>query len=475
MNPFLAFKISRARRSLIALTELTTPRYQTGWVHRVIAEKMQAFSIAVAAGKSPRLLLSMPPRHGKSTLAERLAVFHLGHNPWHEIIFAGYALEPAKDRSKHARDVAMSDECALTFPDLVVSRDSRAKSNWTTTQGGGCYAVGVGGSIVSKGAHVLIIDDPVKGWLEASSALVRDKGWDWYTGDARNRLAPGGGVLCIQTRWHLDDLTGRLIEFSSHEGYESIRFPAVAEVDEEYRKAGEALHPERYDLESLDAIRETMGPQKWEALFQQNPTTPGGSVWERAWFKYWTADRPTPAQHAAGFRQRPERFDRVVASWDLTFGSTSKRASFVVGQVWGQSGRDFFLLEEVRGRWGFGESLRQIKAQLARYPGIHAMLIEKKANGAAILEQLAPAVTCRLVPVEPKGSKIARAHACAGILENGHVFLPDPASFAKTAEYLDECCAFPDSANDDRVDTTSQALIALARSSSVIARPRGDR
>lgn len=198
----LAAPLARARQSLLAFTKAQTPNYRAGWVHGEIAAHMERFSAAVARGESPRLVLTVPPRYGKSRLAECLATWHLGHNPHHEVIVAGFALGPAQDRTRAAREMALDADARLSFPMLSLSRDTASKTDWRLEvngkRAGGAYAAGVRGTLTSKGANILIVDDPFKDWETAQSPAMRMKAWDWYRSTARTRLAPGGGVLVIQ-------------------------------------------------------------------------------------------------------------------------------------------------------------------------------------------------------------------------------------------------------------------------------------
>jgi hypothetical protein len=298
----LADSTDAARRHLLPFVQQTHPDYIAGWVHREICARLEAFSQAVARQEAPRLLLSLPPRHGKSVIAsERYPVWHLGHYPDHEIVVAGYALKPARDRVREARKVVTSEASRRVFPELSMSSDIRSKTDWRTTAGGGCYATGCTGSLTGSGATVLVIDDPHKDWAESYSALKRDAVWDWYCSTAYTRLAPGGGVLGIWTRWHEDDLAGRLLDRAGDEGWEVINYPAIAVEDERHRSAGDALHEARWPLERLAKRKSLLTTRMWEALFLGQPSSPGGSVWQRHWWRHWTAGAPTPAQAAAGW------------------------------------------------------------------------------------------------------------------------------------------------------------------------------
>lgn len=293
--------------------------------------------------------------------------------------------------------------------------------------------------------NCLIIDDPIKDRAEADSQTIRNKIWDWYTSTAYTRLAPGGGIIVINTRWHMDDLSGRLLEAQTRgEGdkWKVINFPAIAETDEPHRKAGEALHPERYPLEQLLAIKQAVGSRDWEALYQQHPVPDGGAIFKEEWLqRRWT--------------KLPE-MSQVIISWDMSFKEGTS-SDYVVGQVWGRSGADLYLIDQARGRWGFTETLAQFKALYAKYPHAYRILIEDKANGPAVIDTLKHEIP-KIIPIEPDGSKEARAHAVTPLFESGNVYLPADGIYPWLTEYTSELLQFPSGAHDDQVDATTQAI-----------------
>lgn len=463
------FEACELRHDLVAYTAAHTPDYHAGWFHRDLATKLEKFSADVAAKRSPRMLIEAPPRHGKSRLtSECYPPWHLGKYPQHEIVVAGYGLAIAQDRTKAARDLALSETNEIIFPWARVSRDSSAKANWQLEgYKGSLRAVGQTGPLTGRGAEILILDDLVKDYAAALSPLQRDAVWNWYLSTAYTRLAPGGGIIIIMTRWHDDDLAGRALLEQADEGWEIVSYPAIATRDEKHRKVGEALHPERFPLEDLQKKKRALGSAIFQALYQQSPTSPGGSVWKEAWFNFWTSDKGK-VKADPRFKVRPSSFGAIYQSWDLTFKAT-KSGSYVVGQVWGKRGSDLYLLDEVRGRWGFVETKAQIEATLKRWPATRKVLIEDKANGPAIIDALRGSLGRKIKAVQPDGSKIARAHAVAGVLESGRVYLPDPDAVPWVSDYVEEVCLFPVGANDDRVDSTSQFLRYAAKTRPILA------
>ncbi|HKI85832.1 MAG TPA: phage terminase large subunit [Thermoanaerobaculia bacterium] len=486
----LAAQVERQLRheDLLELVLASFPAYEAGWFHHDVADRLREFSEAVARRESPRLMLLAPPRHGKTFLAsERFPVWHLGRHPSHWIMNCAYAQSLANRSSKRARGVAREPFVAETFEGWGLDDERQAVEEWETNQGGGYKAVGVGGSATGSGADILIIDDPVKNSEEAHSENKREAVWEWYQSTAYTRLAPGGGVLVIMTPWHEDDLAGRLIKASeSGEGdhFEVVRYPAIAEVDEEHRKAGEALHPERFPLERLQATRKAVGPYVWQALYQCRPTSEGGSIWLRDWWRYWEHSSPSvdadverlarlaemgdksARKELDRWRVRkgllPSRFHEVILSADMSFGSQSSSASYCVIDAWARVGANKYLLDEARGRWPFPEAKRRFKEFVKKWPQARRKYVENKANGPAIIDELKYEIP-GLIPVEPDGSKVARAHAVSHEIESGNVFLPDPSIAPWVRDRIEEYTAFPHGTRDDRVDTTSQALRKLGR------------
>lgn len=296
-----------ARRRLIPFIQYFNPKYDVGWCHEVLAAKLEKFVEDCVARRSPRLMITFPPRHGKSEQTSRkLPPFILGHHPELEIILASYGISLAEQFSKHVIQLLKDERYQNLFPNTRLHPDDQAMSGWRTTAGGGFKPAGVGVGVTGMGAHVLIIDDPFKDRQEADSDTVRNSTWDWYTDVAMTRLAPGGGILIINTRWHDDDLSGRLLAMMNDkeqdqthiDQWDLVNFAAVAEDDEyltpDYRlvtepeegarlvrSAGDALHPARYPIELLLRMKATMHPRSWNALYQQKPVPDDGEFFCR--------------------------------------------------------------------------------------------------------------------------------------------------------------------------------------------------
>ena len=461
-----------ARQSFVGFVYATMPEYCMGWVHERICAELDAFLDDVLARRSPRLMICMPPRHGKSELASRrFPAYAFGRHPDISIIATSYAADLASRMNRDVQRVMDDPVYRALFPDVgLAGKNIRAVTDGNYLRNSDIFEIvghkgsyrsaGVGGGITGMGGDILIIDDPFKDRAEADSPTIRRKVWDWYTSTLYTRLAPGGGILVINTRWHMDDLSGRLLEAQRRgEGdhWRVIEFPAIAERDEPHRKAGEALHPERYPLEQLAAIRAAIGTRDWQALYQQHPTPDGGNIFKAEWLRFWYP------------KDLPERFDQLLISWDMTF-KDGDDTDYVVGQVWGRKGADRYLLDQTRARMGFTETLTAFTALADRWPGATRKLVEDKANGPAVIDSLRHIVS-GIIPVEPEGGKTARAHAVTTFFEAGNVLIPHPEHCPWASEYIAELTQFPGAAHDDQVDATTQALRDMQAHAGMIIDP----
>lgn len=451
-----------ASRCLAGFIQYTLKNYQMGWVHEEICCVLDEFLQDVADGKSPRTMLTMPPRHGKSEIASvRFPAYALGRYPNLSMISTSYSADLASRMNRNVQRVIDDDLYRDIFPDTALS----GKNIRTTTQGsylrnsdifevvghnGSYRSAGVGGGITGMGGNILLIDDPIKDRAEADSPTIREKVWDWYTSTLYTRLAPGGGIILIQTRWHMDDLAGRLLE-AQNEGsgdtWRVINYEAIATKDEKHRKAGEALHPVRYPIKQLESIKRTIGSRDFEALYQQKPIPDGGAIFASEWLKYWTPET------------LPEKFDTVIMSWDLSFKDTDG-SDFAVGQVWGKKGSEVFLLDQVRKRMGFSQTLHEFVALSNKWPQVQNKYIEDKANGPAVIDALKKHIS-GIIPIDPDGSKTARAYATTPFFEAGNVYLPAKGVNNWSQALIDELLQFPSGAHDDQVDALTQAIRKL--------------
>lgn len=363
--------------------------------------------------------------------------------PWKRIIFASYEADFASTFGRRVRNTL--EDIGPRYGVLVAS-DSSAANRWETTAGGGMFTTGVGGPMTGKGADLLVVDDPVKNAEEAESETYRKRNWEWWQSTARTRLEPGGAAVVVQTRWHEEDLYGKLKKDAIEGGefWDELVLPAIAEDGDQLGRAiGDALWPERYAVAALEAIKRAVGSRVWAALYQQRPSPDEGGILKRAWFnKRWLV--------------LPSDCEEVLQSWDCAFKDTDG-SDYVVGQVWGRRKAERFLLDQVRDRMDFPTTLQAIRDLSARWPQAIAKLVEDKANGPAVIATLSQELI-GLIPVNPEGGKLVRAAAISPLLEAGNVWFP-PATVAPwMQELVEECATFPNGAHDDQVDAMSQAL-----------------
>lgn len=402
---------------------------------------------AVERGDLKRVMLFMPPRHSKSmTVTETFPSFFIGRNPDRRVIAVSYSGDLAYRFGKANR--SKLNEFGGSIFGVSLSREKTSMTNWEVGEHrGGMLSVGVGGSITGQGADLMIIDDPIKNRMEADSITYRNRLWDEWQNTLLTRLQPGAAVIIILTRWHEDDLAGRILNFDK-ENWEIIRLPAICEDeagDPLGRRTGETLWPEKYDWKWAVNKKREVGSYVWNALYQQQPSPPEGNIIQRKWWRY--------------YRQAPSRFDEIIQSWDCAF-KDEQTSDYVVGQVWGRRGADKYLLDQVRGRMDFPSTVRAVESLSAKWPQARAKLIEDKANGPAVISTLKSKIS-GLIPVNPEGGKMARLQAVSPDIEAGNIYLPEPSIAAWVHDYVEEFAAFPNGANDDQVDATSQALLRL--------------
>jgi len=325
------------------------------------------------------------------------------------------------------------------------------------TAGGCYYAVGRGGPITGRGAHLLIIDDPIKDREEAQSETLRRNLHEWYSSVAYTRLQPGAAIVLVQTRWHEDDLAGWLLREHAEEDWEVVSFPAIAERNESFRREGEALWPDKFPLPLLEQIRQAVGSSIWAALYQQRPAAAEGAMFKRDWWQRYSV---------------APQSSRVIQSWDTAFKS-GRENDYSVCTTWAQASSGYFLLSLWRGRVEFPE-LKKRLVDLATEWNANAILVEDAASGQSLIQELRTTAV-PILPIKADSDKLSRAAAVTPLLEAGKVFLPESAPWLN--DYLDELAAFPTGAHDDSVDSTTQALNYLRLNSGeggilFVGRPR---
>lgn len=449
-----------AGRRFLPFVTYTWRDYHVAPAHRYLAGKLEAFEAAVRAKESPRLMVFLPPRFGKSELtSRRYPGWVLGRNPDWNVGIVSYGAELAEELSADARRVVLGDEYGEVFgttyqPDagstVELDRTSKAVNHWRVAgRRGGVRAVGVGGALTGRGFDVCIIDDPIKGRKEADSELVRDDLWHWWQGTLRTRIEPGGGVLLVQTRWHHDDLAGRLIE-SRAGRWEVVNFPALAEENDPVGRAvGEPLDPERYDAAAYAEIREDTDDREWWAQFQGQPSPDKGDIFERDWFHV----EPLPP----GGNHLP-----CVQYWDTAHGKRNpkRKGDRSVCATWRVEGNRYRLIHLYVGRPGYHE-LKPLAIQLAATFNPVAVIIEDHSSGISLIQDLKNETRLPVLPWNTRNEdKAMRARAVAPTVQAGRAIISLPAQQAEL--FIREHTIFPHGKYDDIVDTTSMALAHLS-------------
>lgn len=463
----------RARRGLLAFTLYTKPGYNVGWHHRELCRKLNAF----ARGEIKRLMVFMPPRHGKSELvSRRLPAFILGKDPNAKIIAASHTADLANAMNRDVQKIIDSEKYLEIFPETRLSGENvrtltygswlRNSEEFEVVGFEGAYkCAGVGGALSGRGGNFLLLDDPIKDNEQAQSLTYREKLWDWYNTVFATRAEKDAGILITLTRWHEDDLAGRLLALAKSDPeadqWEVVNFPAIKDLVEneaDEREEGEALWPWKYPIEKLKTIRATAGSRVFNGLYQQRPSAEEGDILKREWmlkrYKY------LPELHKG-------RWSNLLVSADLRFKKDENSGDWVVYQVWARVGAQIYFLGESRGRWGFTKSVTEFQKISASSPignfKSPLKLVENKANGPALEDALSSKIS-GIVLVEPDGGKLARVNAVTPLWEAGNIWLPDDSIYPAMPAIVEEWVNFgPGCKFDDRADTMSQALVRFQR------------
>ena len=437
-------KAALARRSLLRFTEFTNPAYQRAQHHEQIAAKLEA----VERGEIDRLMIFMPPRHGKSELAsKRFPAWCLGRDPKRQIIAASYNSDLANDFGRNVRNIVAEPEFAQVFPGVGLATDSAAANRMNTNHGGAYVAAGVGTAVTGRGANIALIDDPFKDREEADSERRRELVWDWYRSTLYTRLMPGGAIVLIQTRWHEDDLAGRLLEQDGRieDGgqWDVLELPAIDEQ-------GAALWPDWYPVPTLERIKATIGPREWSALYQQRPQPDEGTFFRREWFDEW---KQPPALRYYG-----------TSDYAVTDGG----GDYTVHRVWGIDAKgdvyrvDGYRAQETSDKW--------IEAKLdliAKWKPLawfgEGGVIQKAIEPMLKRRMRERNVHCRLEWLPSVADKPTRARSFQAMAATGRVHFEPGAD-------LSEFLVFPAGKHDDDVDTASLIGRAIDQAHPAIVR-----
>jgi predicted phage terminase large subunit-like protein len=413
---------------------------------KLLCEKLAA----VERGDIKRLMVFMPPRHSKSqTVSETFPSWFLGRNPNKRVMLISYGDSLARTFGRKNR--SKFKDFGYDIFNLTVAKDSASTNHWSIEgHTGGMLSQGIEASLTGHGADLCVIDDPIRNREVAMSKTQRDKIYDEYRSSVMTRLTSSGCCILIQTRWHMDDLAGAILENETGK-WDVVSFPAIASEDDLLgRKAGDPLWPENgFDREWLDNIKVSIGSAAFQSLYQQTPVDDEGNIIKRSWLKFY--DQP------------PAEFEDVVISLDAAFKGheTSDYCAFT---VWGKNGAEKFLLDIVRERLDFPQTVATLRQLVAKYPDATAKIVEDKANGSAVIDYLKKEIS-GIVPYTPKESKIARLSAVSPLFEAGNIYLPTERRLPLIFDYVTELTGFPNVKTDDMADSTSMALTFLERES----------
>lgn len=444
----------RARGGFIEFVRWMWPEFIESGHHRVMADAFDR----VERGECKRLMINMGPRHTKSEFASKFfPAYCLGRNPRRKLMQCANTGELAVGFGRQVRNIVDSDEYKNLFDGVTLSDDSRAAGRWNTNKNGEYFASGVGGVVTGRGADILVIDDPHSEQEAALNSLsIYNNAYEWYMAGPRQRLQPGGAIVIVATRWHTLDLCGRLLkDMAEREGadqWEVIELPAIVD---EHTPEERPIWPSFWDIDELRATRATLPAQKWQAQYQQRPTSEEGAVIKREWWRTWDKKEP------------PEcRF--VIQAWDTAY--TAKQSSdFNACSTWGvfdvedESGEtqaNLILLDAYKARLEFPELKREALAAYEQFQP-DACLIEAKASGWPLIQELrrlgipVTDVTQSRGTKQAPNDKLSRLNAVSDLFASGYVWAPDT-RFAE--EVIEEFASFPFGQNDDLVDTGIMVL-----------------
>ena len=420
-----------------------------------------------------RLIISMPPQEGKTTMISKFGILWFLRN--HPTLRIGVVSYDADNATRISYSIRAEIERADISIGLKLVSSQKALSRWNLQEGGGLYATGIGGGLTGRPIDLLLIDDPVKDYRNADSMLLSSQAWQWWQTVARPRLAPYAPVILVMTRWHEADLAGRMIDKQEQDStngddhfdkWKVINIPAEAEQQPDIlgRKPGQFMQSARGRTRvQWLATKRAIEPRFWSALYQGKPTPDVGDIWLKTWWRRYDSLLWSVALDGS---YRLKGFDTVIQSWDAAFRNT-KNSDFVCGQVWAKKDADAYLIYQVWARLSFSDTVNAIRRVSQLFPDAKRKIIEAKANGDAIIDSLKHEIP-GIIPANPTSSKEARASAVSPFIRAGNVYLPtaqiarsEPALSFDIDAFIQEATSFPNGAHDDQVDATSQALSEL--------------
>ena len=454
MNMFEVYKqslnIEQAQGDFMAFVGEMWPGFIHGRHHKVMARKFEE----IAEGKIKRLIINMPPRHTKSEFASfLLPAWFLGKYPQKKIIQTSNTAELAVGFGRKVRNLVSSEQYHKIFPNVNLRSDSKAAGRWATNQNGEYFAIGVGGTVTGKGADLLIIDDPhseQEAALASGDPTVFDRVYEWYTSGPRQRLQPGGAIVVVMTRWSKRDLTGRIVQSSidreGNDEWEIIDFPAIM-------PSGNPLWPQFWSIEELEALRSELPASKWNAQYQQSPTSEEGAIIKREWWQIWE-------------KEDPPRCEYIIQSWDTAF-TKNERSDYSACTTWGvfymnenENDAHIILLDAFKRRMEFPE-LKKVAFDTYKEWEPDAFVVEAKASGAPLIYEIrAMGIPVQEFTPSRGNDKMVRINSISDLFASGKVWAPGT---RWADEVIEEMAAFPNSDHDDLVDSTTQALIRFRK------------
>lgn len=438
-----------ARDDLIEFCKQMDPNYKVGTHHRMLANML----MAIAEGDKDRISVNIAPRHGKSQLVSiYFPAWFLGKYPDKKVLMVSHTADLAVDFGRKVRNLIATEDYKRIFPAVTLAADSKSAGRWNTNFQGEYFATGVGSALAGRGADLLLIDDPhneqdiVNGNYE-----VFEKAWTWFTTGARTRLMPGGRIAIIQTRWHPDDLTGKVIkDMSVNDGtdqYEVVEFPAILNENTPNEKA---LWPEQFSLEDLRRIKAGMPTFQWNAQYQQNPTAEGAAIIKRDWWKIWD-------------KEDPPRCEYIILAMD-TAAETNNRADYTAITTWGvfkderltDDNYHIILLNAINTRVEFPE-LKDLALEQWNEWKPDSFIVEKKSSGVALYQELRRMgiPVSEFTPSRGTGDKMVRLNAVSDLFRSGMVWRSE---HRWAEEVVEQIAGFPAVSHDDLVDSTTLAL-----------------
>ncbi len=426
---------------LISYAAYQWPGYRDAPHHRLIARHLEA----VERGEITRLMITMPPRHGKSMLAsEFFPAWYMGRNPDHYVVTATYAQDLADDFGRKVKNQIEDAGFQAIFPGVALADDSKSVKRFhieerqggyehSLTQRGAFYAVGVGGPLTGRGAHLLLIDDPVKNREDADSEVIRKKTKDWYTSTAYTRMMPGGRIVIIQTRWHEDDLSGWLLAEHQHEGWVTLNLPAIDDNSK-------ALWPEQYDVPALEKIKLAIGPRHWSALYQQRPQPAEGDYFKAEWFRPYDKAPARDTLNIYGASDYAVTANGGDYTCHVIVGIDTEDNIYLL-DLWRKQASSNEWVDafcELVLKWkpiGWAEETGQINAGVGPF-----LTRQQRETGAYVAREQFPT----------RGDKAVRAQSIRGRMALGGLYVPRNAQWYPALRT--ELLSFPAGKNDDQVD-----------------------